>query len=164
MRPNWVAPFCAVAWLPVTMLWRLLAIGGIFLIVPSALCLAGEVEVVEATVPPADGPGGDVPLLMRLVNHAAEPDALLRVRCPFANFSEKHTVDYGEGAPAMRSISVIKLPAGADIVLTTKGVHVMLLQVRQKLTEGEVLTCTLAFRNAGAEDIQVRVSRAAAHS
>jgi hypothetical protein len=43
-------------------------------------------------------------------NEVDSPDALLRVRYPVTNFSEKHVVDHGEGAPAMRSIPSRPMP------------------------------------------------------
>jgi len=68
------------------------------------------------------------------------------------------------GAPSMRAISAINLPPGVGVVLTTKGIHVMLLQVREKLVEGEVLACTLVFRNAGAKGRKERVTQDAIYS
>jgi periplasmic copper chaperone A len=55
----------------------------------------------------------------------------LRVRCPVANFSERHTVDRGEVAPAMRMIPSIPLAGGSTTVLKPDGYHVMLLETRQ---------------------------------
>jgi hypothetical protein len=63
--------------------------------------MAGDaIQVTNARVPASDEIGIDLPLLMTISNDAAEADAILRVRCPFANFSEKHTVDRGEGKKA----------------------------------------------------------------
>jgi copper(I)-binding protein len=129
----------------------------------AAPCRAGAVDVADAVVPATPAPGADVPLLMRITNHAAETDALLRVRCPFANFSERQTVDYGEGAPANRAVPAIPLPAGGEVLLSTGGYHVMLLQTREPLVAGQSLTCAAAFRNAGALEINVRVTEASPH-
>jgi hypothetical protein len=103
--------------------------------------------------------GGDLPLLMTIKNEADTSDSLLRVRCPVANFSEKHIVDRGEGAPAMRSIAAIPIAANSTIVLKPDGYHVMLLQTRQPLTEGETFTCAVVFQKAGTIETEVRVSR-----
>jgi len=78
----------------------------------------GEGLVVsDAWVPAADEVGRDLPLLLAIRNEADFPDALMRVRCPVANFFEKHTVDRGEGSPAMRPISSIPVPASSTVVL-----------------------------------------------
>ena len=102
---------------------------------------------------------GDLPLLMTIKNEADIADTLVRVRCPVANFSEKHIVDRGEGAPAMRAVSAIPIAANSTIVLKPDGYHVMLLQTRQALTEGETFTCAVVFQKAGTIETEVHVSR-----
>ncbi|MGB8401444.1 copper chaperone PCu(A)C [Bradyrhizobium sp.] len=116
-----------------------------------------NLHISKAWVPATDGTGVDVPLLMTVKNDAAEPDALIRVRCPFANFAEKHIVDRGEGAPAMRAIPSIPIPASTTTELKPNGHHVMLLQTRQKLSDGETLTCAVVFQKAGSLETEVRV-------
>ena len=81
----------------------------------------------------ADQIGGNLALSMTIKNEADTSDTLARVRCPVANFSERHTVDRGEGAPAMRAISSIPIAADSTTVLKPDGYHVMLLQTRQEL-------------------------------
>ena len=120
-------------------------------------------QVTNARVPASDEVGIDLPLLMTIKNDAAEADALLRVRCPFTNFAEKHTVDRGEGAPAMRAITSIPIAAGKTIELKPDGYHIMLLQTRQKLAEGETFTCSVVFQKAGTIETEVRVHSANDH-
>jgi periplasmic copper chaperone A len=121
---------------------------------------AGDaLQVTNARVPASDEVGIDLPLLMTIRNDTAEADAILRVRCPFANFSEKHTVDRGEGAPAMRSVKSIPIPENKTIELKQDGYHVMLLQTRQKLVDGETFKCAVAFQKAGTKETEVQVSR-----
>ena len=96
---------------------------------------------------------------MTIRNDAAEADAVLRVRCPIANFSEKHTVDRGEGAPAMREVKSIPVPENRTIELKPDGYHVMLLQTRQKLADGETFTCAVVFQKAGTRETEVQISR-----
>jgi periplasmic copper chaperone A len=118
----------------------------------------GEGLVVsDAWVPAADEVGRDLPLLVAIRNEADFPDALMRVRCPVANFFEKHTVDRGEGSPAMRPISSIPVPASSTVVLKPDAYHVMLLQIRQPLAVGEHFKCTLVFQKAGSIETEVEV-------
>src|SRR5258708_18324173 len=74
---------------------------------PGFAAAGDALQVTNARVPASDEVGIDLPLLMTIRNDTTEADAILRVRCPFANFSEKHTVDRGEGAPAMRAVKSI---------------------------------------------------------
>jgi len=127
---------------------------------PGFAAAGDALQVTSARVPASDEIGVDLPLLMTIRNDAAEADAILRVRCPFANFSEKHTVDRGEGAPAMREVKSIPIPQNQTIELKRDGFHVMLLQTRQKLVDGETFTCAVAFQKAGTKETEVQVSRA----
>ena len=81
---------------------------------PGFAAAGDALQVTNAHVPASDEIGIDLPLLMTIRNDAAEADAILRVRCPFANFSERHTVDRGEGAPAMRAVKSIPIPGKQD--------------------------------------------------
>ena len=134
---------------------------GMELALTLGVAAAGDaLQVTDARVAASDQAGVDLPLLMTIRNDAAEADAILRVRCPFANFSEKHTVDRGEGAPAMREIKSIPVPENQTIELKKDGYHVMLLQTRQKLADGETFTCAVVFQNAGTRETEVQISRA----
>ena len=133
---------------------------GVELALTLGVAAAGDaLQVTEARVAASDQIGVDLPLLMTIRNDATEADALLRVRCPFANFSVKHTVDRGEGAPAMREIKSIPIPENKTTELKPDGYHVMLLQTRQKLVAGEAFTCTVAFQKAGNKETEVQISR-----
>jgi copper(I)-binding protein len=118
-----------------------------------------SLQVIDARVPAVDKAGGDLPLTMTIKNEADSADALLRVRCPVSNFSERHTVDRGEGTPAMRSIPNIPVPAKATLELKRDGYHVMLLQMRQALTPGETFKCAVVFQKAGTIETEVQVQK-----
>jgi periplasmic copper chaperone A len=140
---------------------RFLALGlvaGVAL-TPGFVAAGDALQVTNARVPASDEIGIDLPLLMTIRNDAAVADAILRVRCPFANFSVKHTVDRGEGAPAMREVKSIPVPENRTIELKPDGYHVMLLQTRQKLADGETFTCAVVFQNAGTRETEVQISR-----
>lgn len=115
--------------------------------------------VADAWVPASDRAGTDVPLLLTVRNAGDAGDALLRVRCPIANFSERHTTDRGEGAPAMRAISSIPITASGTTVLKPDAYHVMLLQTRQPLASGEKFTCSIDFQKAGTIEMEVNVRK-----
>lgn len=137
-----------------------------FLLSAAFICLvqvcsarAGGLTVSDAWVPASHDVGGDVPLMAAIRNEANSPDVLLRVRCPVANFSEKHIVDRGEGTPAMRAVPSIPIAASNTVVLKPDGYHLMLLQTRQPLTVGNRFSCTFAFQKAGAIETEVEVRR-----
>src|SRR5271167_1963630 len=122
-----------------------------------SLSAGADITVSQAWVAPTEAVGTDVVLSMTVTNDGAESDALVRAACPFANFSEKRTIDHGEGAPANRAIPNIPLPPHDKVTMAETGFHVELLQVREPLVEGT--TCNLSFRKAGAMEVKVKVSR-----
>ncbi|CCD93049.1 conserved exported hypothetical protein [Bradyrhizobium sp. ORS 375] len=125
-----------------------------------ALAAPGEgLSLSDAWVPAAPEVGRDIPLSLTIKNETSAPEALMRVRCPIANFSERHTVDRGEGAPAMRSIPNIPIAAGSTLVLLPTAYHVMLLQTREPLEPGKRFTCTIVFQKAGSIETEVEVRK-----
>ena len=125
------------------------------------LALAGTLSVEHAWVEPSDTVGADVGLYMTIRNEGDNPDALVRAACPFANFSEKRTVDVGEGGLSNRTIANIPVAAHSTLTMTSKTYHVGLLQTRDKLTAGDAFTCNLSFRSAGPMEVKVMVSPSA---
>jgi periplasmic copper chaperone A len=118
---------------------------------------SGSLQISKAWTPPAEV-GADSPLLMTIRNNGTEVDSLLRARCPVANFLEKHTVDRGEGAPAMRAVASIPVPPNRTVTLSMSGYHLMLLQTRQPLAVGDRFACSVAFAKAGTLDVDVQVA------
>jgi copper(I)-binding protein len=124
--------------------------------------MAGSLQISKAWTPEGQI-GGDAPLLMTITNQASEADSLLRARCPVANFLEKHTVDHGEGAPAMRPVASIPVPPNQSITLTPRSYHIMLLQLRQTLSAGQHFVCSAVFAKAGTLDVEVEVAAGEPH-
>jgi copper(I)-binding protein len=130
----------------------------VYFIVHPKIALGNEaLRITDAWVPASSQVGSDVALSMTIENVSDNPDSLLRARCPVANFSEKHTVDRGEGSPAMRAISAIPIAARTGAVLKRDQFHLMLLQTRQPLVAGETFRCTVTFQKAGTIETEVRV-------
>jgi periplasmic copper chaperone A len=122
---------------------------------------AGGVSVEGAWIAPNETVGSDIGLYMTLKNDGDETDALTRVACPFANFSEKRTVDVGEGGLSNRAVPNIPVAAHATLTMTAKTYHVGLLQTREPLAAGQSFTCNLSFRKAGPMEVKVTVSTSA---
>ena len=128
-------------------------------VVESQARAEGAVTLSDVWVPANDKIGSNIPLSMTVNNDADAPDALMRVRCPFANFSERHTVDRGEGAPSMRSIPSIPIGAKGATTLKSDAYHVMLLQTRQVLADGDTVNCSIVFQKAGTIETEVKVRK-----
>ena len=118
---------------------------------------AETITISDAWVPATAQVGSNVAVSMIIRNTSDAADALVRVRCEAANFAVKHTVDRGEGAPAMREISAIPVAAGGTTVLKPDGYHIMLLQTRQPLAVGDAMNCSIVFQKAGTIETEVIV-------
>ncbi len=102
---------------------------------------------------------------MTIVNHGDSDDALLAaaVADTVAGTAEIHETRPAEGEPAesmgdgedtaplmeMVHVERIDVPAGATVVLEPGGLHVMLLDLVEPLTEGAEIELTLTFETAG---------------
>jgi periplasmic copper chaperone A len=136
---------------------------GAMLATAGALCAAAAlaadaIEVRAAWTPPLARQGGDTPLFMTIVSRADAPDSLVRARCDIADFTEKHTVDRGEGGLAMREVRAIPIPPGQTVTLAPGGYHVMLLHTKQPLAAGDTFACSVVFQKAGEKRIEVKVA------
>jgi copper(I)-binding protein len=118
---------------------------------------ADDIAVTDAWTPPNAEIGSDSVLGMVVTNGGADPDALVRVSCPFANFSEKRQIDIGEGGKSARAVHDIPIAAKSKVILNGAGFHIALLQTRQKLEQGEEFQCSVSFRRAGTIQVRVRV-------
>ncbi len=118
----------------------------------------GAIEVSKAWTPALAQTRVDTPVYMVIANRGDAPDSLVRVRCPVADFAEKHATDRGEGGFAMREVKAIAIPAGETVTLAPRGPHLMLLHTKQALQPGETFTCSVVFQKAGAVSVEVTVA------
>ncbi len=116
------------------------------------------IEVTNAWTPALAQTRVDTPVYMTIANRTDAPDSLVRVRCPVADFAEKHVTDRGEGGFAMREVKAIAVPAGGTVTLAPKAAHLMLLHTKQALQPGETFTCSVVFQKAGAIPVEVTVA------
>lgn len=91
-----------------------------------------------------------------LDNHGA-PDRLIGVASDVAERTELHTHMADGGIMRMRKVDAIDLPTGASAVLKPHGDHIMLMNLKQPLKEGETVRLTLTFENAGEITVDARV-------
>lgn len=116
---------------------------------------SGPLSVSDAWVPAAAASGATVPLYMTVTNTGAA-DALLRIRCPVANFTDKRVMDVGEGGVSAREVKALPLPVGKTD-LKADGAFVQLLQTTQPLAAGDHFDCHLSFKSGTSLDVPVTV-------
>ena len=97
---------------------------------------------------------------LTLENKGGEADRLVSVSSPVAGSAQIHqTTDEG-GVMKMHEVAGgIELTPGASVALKPGGYHIMLLDLKQKLEDGQRIPLTLTFAKAGSIDVQVHVEK-----
>ncbi|MES2297788.1 MAG: copper chaperone PCu(A)C [Pseudomonadota bacterium] len=117
----------------------------IALVALAALCADACAQVsasgawIRATVPQQKATGA----FMRLT--ASADTRLLSVQSPVAGNAEIHQMQMKGDMMTMRAVEGIDLPAGKPVDLASGGYHIMLLDLKRALKDGESVPLTLAF-------------------
>jgi hypothetical protein len=82
---------------------------------------------------------------MRLT--AARDTRLVQVRSPVAGVVEVHEMAMAGNVMQMRAIAALQLRAGKRVELKPGGYHVMLMDLKQQLKEGDSVPITLVFED-----------------
>ncbi|MDX2158130.1 MAG: copper chaperone PCu(A)C [Hyphomicrobiaceae bacterium] len=91
------------------------------------------------------------------ISSGAGGDAVVSASSPVAGKVELHTHANDGGVMRMRQIEAIDVPASGKVTLKPGGLHIMLMDLKQPLKEGEAIDLTLSFRKAGEVKVQVPV-------
>jgi len=112
-----------------------------------------------ATPTPAGARTGAV-YFRTLKNTGREADRLLGARTPAAASMEIHRSTMDGDVMRMRQIDALPLPAGAEIKVRHGGeLHLMLIDLKAPLKEGERFPIWLRFERAGEREVMVWVQQ-----
>ncbi len=130
----------------------------------SAPALAGEaytlgdlsisMPTARATLPNAPVGGGFV----TITNSGAADDRLVAASSSVAGHVEIHEMAMVNDIMKMRELEDgLAIPAGETVVLMPGGYHLMFMELKQPLVEGEDFAVTLVFENAGEIEVTMAV-------
>lgn len=96
---------------------------------------------------------------MTITNDTGTADRLVSVASDVAARVELHThIDAGNGVMQMREVETgLEIPAGASHALKRGGDHVMFMGLTQDLVDGESISVTLTFEQAGDVIVEIPV-------
>ncbi len=94
---------------------------------------------VRATVPQQQATGAFMQL------SAAKDSKLVSASSPLTPVMEVHEMAMQDNVMRMRQIPAVELPAGKAVDLKPGGYHVMLLDLKQQVKEGDTVPITLVF-------------------
>ncbi|MBL8567178.1 MAG: copper chaperone PCu(A)C [Hyphomicrobiaceae bacterium] len=84
-------------------------------------------------------------------------DKLVGGRSEIAGRVEIHTHERDGDVMKMKQVAALPVPAGKSVVLKPSGDHVMLMDLKRPLVEGDLLKLTLTFEKAGDVEIEATV-------
>jgi copper(I)-binding protein len=116
---------------------------------------AGAIEIANpwARATPKGAPVGGA--YMTITNKGAEADRLVAISMPVAAKSEVHQMVMDKGIMSMRPVpGGLEIKPGQTVVLNPQSFHLMLMGLKQPLTQGERVKATLDFAKAGKLDIE----------
>jgi copper(I)-binding protein len=91
-------------------------------------------------------------------NGAETPDRLISATTEIAGQTEIHQMSMTDGMMKMRQITDgVPVPAHGSVALEPNSYHLMLLDLKESLKEGETFAGTLTFEEAGAVDVTFEV-------
>jgi hypothetical protein len=101
---------------------------------------------------------------MTITNKGAETDRLIGATSPVAAKLEVHQMSMDKGIMSMRPVpGGLEIKPGQTVVLNPESFHLMLLGLKQPLTQGERVKATLEFAKAGKLDLEYVVESIGAH-
>ncbi|SFB91685.1 copper chaperone PCu(A)C [Massilia yuzhufengensis] len=107
---------------------------------------------IRATVPAQKVTGA----FMRV--QSAAPARLLGVQSEVAGRAELHEMAMDGQTMRMRRVESIELPAGKPVNLASGGYHIMLMDLKRQVKEGENVELTLQVQDAAGKRQDVKVN------
>ncbi len=97
---------------------------------------------------------------LTLVNTGNSDDVLLGVSSDAAAIVAMHTVETQNGEKKMQHLSQITVPAQSEVQLKPGSFHIMLVDLKRDLQQGETIDVTLVFQKAGVVNVKAQVRNA----
>jgi copper(I)-binding protein len=124
----------------------------------AAACAQAQVTVkdpwIRATVPAAKATGAFMQL------QSAQDARLIEVRSSVAGIAEIHQMAMENNVMKMQAVTGVDLPAGKPVAFASGGYHIMLMQLKRQLKEGETVPLTLVVqkKDKQLETVEVNVA------
>jgi copper(I)-binding protein len=95
---------------------------------------------------------------LTIVDHGAA-DKLTGISSPVAEKAELHESFSEGGVSKMRPVASLAVDKDKPVVLAPGGYHIMLMDLKRPLNQGDAFPITLSFANTGQVTVQVAVQR-----
>jgi copper(I)-binding protein len=118
----------------------------------------GSIEIANpwTRATPKGAPVGGA--YLTITNKGTEADRLVSVSTPVANLAEVHQMAMDNGVMTMRPVQGgLEIKPGQTLVLGPGSFHIMMMGLKQPMTQGEHVKATLDFAKAGKLDLELLV-------
>jgi copper(I)-binding protein len=127
----------------------------------SAAVLAGAADQVTVQGPyvrlaPPNAPATGA--FMVIKNNGDKDVKILKADNPASKVTELHTHLNDNGVMKMRPVPFIEIKAKGEAVLEPGGLHVMLIDMKTPLKEGDVVPITFAFDDGSSKKFDAKVT------
>ena len=92
-------------------------------------------------------------------NRGGESVELVAVATEAAEQTEIHVMEYKNDRMTMRRVEGLQVPAGGEVALKPGGAHLMLMELRQLLRDGDEVELVLRFDDGTERRTQVPVRK-----
>ncbi len=120
----------------------------------------GDLTIVHPWARPTAEGAAAAAVYLVIKNAGPDADKLVSVASPAATKTELHETRDENGVMKMRAVEGgIEIAPGASQALKPGGYHIMLIGLKKRLQEGEMIPLTLTLAKAGAVDVEVKVEK-----
>ena len=92
-------------------------------------------------------------------NRGGDPVELVAVATEAAAQTEIHVMEYKDDRMTMRRVAKLQVPAGEEVALKPGGTHLMLMELRRPLRDGDEVELALRFDDGKERRIQMPVQK-----
>ncbi|MDE2735118.1 MAG: copper chaperone PCu(A)C [Gemmatimonadota bacterium] len=92
-------------------------------------------------------------------NRGDDSVELVAVATEAAEQTEIHVMEYKDDRMTMRRVAKLQIPAGEEVALKPGGTHLMLMELRQPLRDGDEVELVLRFGDGTERRILVSVQK-----
>lgn len=92
-------------------------------------------------------------------NRGGDPVALVGLATEAAEQTEIHIMEHKDDRMTMRQVAELQILAGEEVALKPGGAHLMLMELRRPLRDGDEVELLLRFGNGTERRVQVPVRK-----